>query len=108
MRAGFMAAAEDIVLENDRLRVVVSARSGGVSILSFYDKKNRREWIYTDENRIKRRSGKDTYDNQYFGGCEFMFPNDLPVSAENLKYLDHGFLWTANYVQQGVKEAKGA
>lgn len=103
-----MAAAKDTVLENDRLRIVASTRAGGVSILSVYDKKNRKEWIYTDGNRIRSRAGKDTYDNQYFGGCEFIFPNDLPVSAGNLEYRDHGFLWTANYVNRGVKETEGA
>lgn len=94
------------ILENEYLRVNISTLGKNVSILSIYNKKTGKEWIYSDKNKIKSRSAKESYDNQYFGGCEFLFPNDMPVFVMNKLFQDHGYLWTTDYCTNGVEETE--
>ncbi len=96
------------LLENDYLIIELSTAGNGLSVLSIYNKRTGKEWIYTDRDKLKIRTPEGTYDNQYYGGCEFIFPNDMPEMVEGLQYQDHGLLWTTEFTTSGLQAAKNS
>lgn len=85
---------EALVIENDRLRVVVLP-DFGARIWSLVDKAHDREMLWHHPRMSLRPPVYGaTYDNWFAGGWDELFPNDPPVTIGRETYPDHGELWS--------------
>lgn len=96
----------DWILEDDKLRVIISAHGGGVRLTSIYQKEYDKEWIRWKQQPLFGSGEAGEFDQQYCGGCEFLFPNDLPISGSGLELQDHGYLWTTLFKSKGIENEK--
>lgn len=90
-------------LENEDLKITISSEPAGVNIISLFGKKQKREWVRWKEEPIFSDSSSGIFDKQYRGGCEFLFPNDIPVEIEGRHFPDHGYLWATPFITDGLK-----
>lgn len=91
------------LIQNQRFQVQVSGGEAGLAVTSVGDLQYRKEWIYTDSSFDGQRGNDRSYDEQYGGGMEFLFPSDEKEFYEGISYEDHGILWRMPY--QVTKEA---
>lgn len=85
---------EALVLDNDRLRVVVLP-DFGARIWSIVDKAHDREMLWHHPRMPLRPPVHGAvYDNWFAGGWDELFPNDAPVVIDGEAYPDHGELWS--------------
>ena len=84
-----------LVLENDRLRVVVLPDLGG-KVWQVTDRRTRRDLLWQNP-RITARPVPfgSTYDDVFFGGWDELFPNDVPEELAGEPFPDHGELWAS-------------
>lgn len=82
-------------ISNEWVEVSAVAGKYGFIITSVKDLKNQKEWIYAEEQ--SERSIEKTFDEQYQGGVEFLFPGDEEEIFEEKLYKDHGELWRMPY-----------
>lgn len=97
------AIRKEFILENKYIRASVMVGNKGMSLVSFYDKTASREWIYVNSRKGRPVSPVQSYDSQYFGGAEFLFPNDFPMKSGRWKFPDHGYLWRTEYGTEGIR-----
>lgn len=91
-RFGFKA----IVLENELLRIEVLPEIGG-KIWSIFYKPRHREMLWHHPSIAPQCVGPgSSFDDNFAGGWDELFPNDAPVSIDGVEYPDHGEIWTAN------------
>jgi hypothetical protein len=83
-----------VVLENERVRVVVLPELGG-KVWEIHDLVTRRQLLWHNPrvrpSRVPFGSG---YDDVFSGGWDELFPNDVPEKLGEELYPDHGETWT--------------
>ena len=99
-----------ILMENRFLKLVILPELGG-KILRLIHKPSAKNLLW-ENPRLSPRPVHfgATYDDNFFGGWDELFPNDEPVSINGETYPDHGELWCqpwqyaleVNSEQQGV------
>ncbi len=84
-----------IVLENDRLRVVLLPELGG-KVWQISDRRAGRDLLWQNP-RITARPVPfgSVYDDVFFGGWDELFPNDVPEELDGEPFPDHGELWAS-------------
>lgn len=87
--------SQALVLENDRLRVVVLPELGG-KVWQISDRRTGRDLLWQNP-RIAARPVPfgSTYDDVFFGGWDELFPNDEPEELAGEPFPDHGELWAS-------------
>ena len=84
-----------LVLENDRLRVVVLPELGG-KIWQIAHLRAGRDLLWHNPRLTARPVPVGSnYDDVFFGGWDELFPNDLAEEIAGEPYPDHGELWAA-------------
>jgi galactose mutarotase-like enzyme len=84
-----------LVLENGRLRVVVLPELGG-KVWQVTDLRTGRDLLWQNPRLTARPVPfGSSYDDQFFGGWDELFPNDLAEEIAGEPYPDHGELWAA-------------
>jgi len=84
-----------LVLENDRLRVVVLPDLGG-KVWQVTDRRVRRDLLWQNPRTTARSVPfGSTYDDVFFGGWDELFPNDVPEELVGEAFPDHGELWAS-------------
>ncbi|WP_123040420.1 DUF4432 family protein [Cohnella candidum] len=83
-----------VMLENEWLKVVLMPELGA-KIWQITYKPRGRELLW-NHPRIKPRPlpFHSVYDDQFFGGWDELFPNDMPETIGEEAYPDHGEIWT--------------
>jgi len=83
-----------VILENDLLKVVVMPDLGAKIWQITY--KPRGKDLLWHNPRLKPRQlpFHSVYDDQFFGGWDELFPNDMPETIAEEAYPDHGEIWT--------------
>ena len=97
---------EVFVLENESMIVEIEIGITGLKITKIANKKTGRNWIYSLTPLKPCYDFTESFDAQYSGGAEFLFPNDLPCSINNYYYPDHGFLWRSRFKLEAYKETE--
>ncbi|HUL02474.1 MAG TPA: hypothetical protein VLV16_04480 [Gemmatimonadales bacterium] len=83
-----------VVLENERIRVVIVPQLGG-RVWELWDRERNRQWIWhRDGVPLSASSAGANYDEAWAGGWEELFPNDAPGAFEGRVLPDHGEWWT--------------
>lgn len=84
-----------LVLENDRLRVVVLPELGG-KVWQITDRHTGRDLLWQNP-RVTARPVPfgSVYDDVFFGGWDELFPNDVPEELDGEPFPDHGELWAS-------------
>lgn len=90
---------EQVILENDFLKVVILPEFGG-KITEIWDKRANYQWLWTDPSRkIRDRKIGESYESHDISGFDDCFPNigvsKYPLDS-SLELPDHGDLWTQN------------
>lgn len=80
-------------IRNSWREVRAYAGKSGFIICSLMDLEHGKEWIYTEAAVTQDRSVEKTFDEQYAGGMEFLFPGDEEEVFAGKGYKDHGILW---------------
>jgi hypothetical protein len=85
---------ETLSLGNDLLQTTIAPSLGG-KIISVYNRKLQREFIWLNKNipMHPHPAGSD-YDPNFIGGIDELIPNDIPETIDSVAYPDHGELWT--------------
>ncbi|MET1005903.1 MAG: hypothetical protein ABWX96_10155 [Propionibacteriaceae bacterium] len=88
-----IAGQQAVVLENSAVRIVALPGLGG-KILSLVDKRADAELLWRN-SRVPLRPASlgSSYDDQFIGGWDELFPNDLPEELAGEPVPDHGELW---------------
>lgn len=83
-----------VILENDLLKVVIMPDLGA-KIWQITYKPRGRDLLWQNP-RLKPRQlpFHSVYDDQFFGGWDELFPNDMPETIAGEAYPDHGEIWT--------------
>lgn len=88
---------KEFCLENEYLKVIILPDLGG-RIDSFVNKKNNKNWVWSNNNLNKSKVSKySEYDSNWQGGWEELFPNDAIEDFSWGKGLDHGELWSTSW-----------
>jgi hypothetical protein len=96
-----------IQLANDEITVVVYPRYGG-KIASFKSGQGNREWFWHNENlTLQPVPFAAPYDDNFYGGMDELFPNDLPGEWNGQPLPDHGELWSQEWNGKLVEEKSG-
>lgn len=83
-----------VVLENRHLRVVVCP-SLGARILHFEDRVTGHDMLWHNPALQHRPVAVgDSYDDNFAGGWDELFPNDSACQVGDVTYPDHGELWS--------------
>ncbi len=82
---------------NEKIRVQAVWGRQGFTITSLTDLRYQREWLYAESPFSGIRRDDQTFDCQYEGGMEFLFPSDEAEVFEKKEYQDHGMLWRMPY-----------
>ncbi|WP_274363811.1 DUF4432 family protein [Paenibacillus thermotolerans] len=93
-----------VILENELLKVVIMPDLGAKLWQLTYKPKGKD--LLWQNPRLKPRQlpFHTVYDDQFFGGWDELFPNDIPETIEGEAYPDHGEIWTLPW-QYAVVEA---
>ncbi len=84
-------------INNERIQVQAVWGRQGFTITSLKDLLFQKEWLYTESPFSGERRDTQTFDDQYEGGMEFLFPSDEAEVFEGKDYQDHGILWRMAY-----------
>ncbi len=91
-----MNGVEIFTGENDLLKFTIAPAAGG-KILSIYNKRLQKEFLWTNKNlNIAVYPAGTDYDSHFFGGIDELIPNDIPENINAVEYPDHGELWTTS------------
>ena len=89
-----LAGLEALVLTNDRLRVVILPQLGG-RVWEITQQASGRQLLWHNARvplaPVAFGSG---YDDNFLGGWDELFPNDLPEELAGEPYPDHGEVWS--------------
>jgi galactose mutarotase-like enzyme len=90
-----------ITLENEKLKVTIGT-GRGAKVESFIDKDTGKDWVWRPENIEKMTQGKtlglgESFDANWEGGWEEVFPNDAPSQIEGYELVDHGEVWRRSW-----------
>lgn len=99
-----------VTISNSWIESTVSIGKSGFVICSLKDLTNGKEWIYKEDRITEDRDGERTYDEQYAGGMEFLFPGDMEEMYAGRSYKDHGIIWRIPFevsISETRLEAKG-
>ena len=97
---------ETIVLENESLRLEIVPELG-CKIMSIFYKPAEKEILWRNPNiQPHRVNAGDSYDDNWAGGWDELFPNDESAELDGSAYPDHGELWTASWSAE-IEEADG-
>lgn len=84
-------------LTNDSLRVDVEPRRGA-RIESFFDTQTKKDWVWHPKNYHGKACSDvelgSSFDHNWEGGWEDIFPNDAPTKFVDKNLADHGELWS--------------
>ncbi len=84
-------------LENDRLKVVCDPENGA-RIHSFVDKHYQEEWVWRlDEKPPQPPHYGASFDANWRGGWQDIFPNDIKQTWHGRELVDHGDLWSQSW-----------
>ncbi|WP_313999397.1 DUF4432 family protein [uncultured Paenibacillus sp.] len=83
-----------LIMENDLLKIVIMPDLGAKIWQITY--KPRGKDLLWQNPRLKPRQlpFHAVYDDQFFGGWDELFPNDIPETLAGEAYPDHGEIWT--------------
>lgn len=84
-------------ISNEKVQVQAVWGKQGFTITSLQDLRYQKEWLYTESPFSGIRREDKTFDCQYEGGMEFLFPADEKERFEGKVYQDHGLLWRMPY-----------
>lgn len=84
-------------ISNQRFQVQAVWGQQGFTITSLKDLLYEKEWLYTERFFSGVRRNDQTFDQQYEGGMEFLFPSDEAEIFDGRIYQDHGVLWRMTY-----------
>jgi hypothetical protein len=88
-----LAGQQAVILENVAVRVVLLPGLGG-KVLSIIDKRVDRELLWRNDRVPVRPAAFGTsYDDQFLGGWDELYPNDMPEELAGESVPDHGELW---------------
>ncbi|WP_433158089.1 DUF5107 domain-containing protein [Kribbella sp. CA-247076] len=88
-----LAGQSAVILENRAIRVVVLPGLGG-KIMSIVDKRVDRELLWrNDRVPVRPAAFGSSYDDQFLGGWDELYPNDVPEELAGEAVPDHGELW---------------
>lgn len=90
---------------NSRIKIEFAYGSAGLLISSVTDMVHDHEWLYSDKSITMQRSPEKSFDEQYSGGMEFLFPGDEEEIFKNRRYRDHGQLWRIPFLVYKEKDA---
>lgn len=86
-----------LVLENELLRAVVLPELGG-KLWQLTGQQTGREFLWHNAQlQPGQVSFGATYDDNFFGGWDELFPNDVPEDLAGETFPDHGELWTPTW-----------
>ena len=84
---------ETIILENNCLKAVILPELGA-KMLHLVHKPSDTEMLWLNPSLTPHALPcGSSYDDNFFGGWDELFPNDEPVKIDGKKYPDHGELW---------------
>ncbi|MFG1910992.1 hypothetical protein [Kribbella sp. NPDC048928] len=88
-----LAGQQAVILENSATRVVVLPGLGG-KIISIVDKQADCELLWrNDRVPLRPAAFGSSYDDQFLGGWDELYPNDMPEELAGEPMPDHGELW---------------
>jgi galactose mutarotase-like enzyme len=97
---------ETVVIENENLRLEILPELGG-KIMSILYKPVDKEILWRNPGIAPHRvRAGDSYDDNWAGGWDEIFPNDEPAELDGSTYPDHGELWTTSWSAE-IEEADG-
>lgn len=86
-----------VELENEALYVKVLPTVGG-KIANLRSKSPEVEWLWTNPSlSLDDVNLEGAFDDNFYGGIDELFPNDLATSVSGRDLLDHGELWRRNW-----------
>lgn len=92
-----------IVLENDRLRIVVLPEAGA-KIWQIRYKPFEADLLWNNPSMLPSRQPLHaSYDDTWSGGWDELFPNDEPGNLQGLDLPDHGELWTGVWNSESLQ-----
>lgn len=97
-------------ISNSLIETSVYAGKYGFVIYSLRDLIHQKEWIYAEDTIAEDRSTEKSFDEQYAGGIEFLFPSDEEEIYGGYCYRDHGIMWRLPYrldIREDKLEAYG-
>jgi len=96
-QTGQLAHASQLVLTNPLLHLVIRPDLGG-RIDQLYDYRTGREWLWHPDNYDAQRSRwlpvGASFDQNWTGGWDEIFPNDAAGTFQDWNLVDHGELWS--------------
>jgi hypothetical protein len=96
-----------LVLDNGLVRVVILPELGG-KIWELRDLTTGRQFLWQNPRiqptKVQFAAG---YDDQFFGGWDELFPNDVPEALRGEEFPDHGETWTLAW-QWDLAQAVGS
>lgn len=88
------AGQSALIMENRLVRVVILPSLGG-KIISLVDKRADLELIWrNDRVPVRPAAFGSSYDDQFIGGWDELFPNDSAEELAGEPYPDHGEVWS--------------
>ena len=97
-----------VTIENDLLRFAVLPEAGA-KIISLVHKPTGKEILWRNaQTPPVRVSGGSSFDDNWAGGWDELFPNDEPASLQGDSYPDHGELWGADWAYELESRDGGA
>ena len=96
-----------VVLENRHLRVVICPALGA-RILHFEDRATGTDMLWHNPDVAHRPvSVGASYDDNFAGGWDELFPNDLEDAVGDVTYPDHGELWSQPWTASTMAAVEG-
>lgn len=86
-----------VEISNRKYCIKAVCAKTGFAITSLKDLSYDKEWIYAEKEILNDKNPKESFDSQYFGGMEFIFPSDEPEIYCGKVQKDHGMLWRFPY-----------
>lgn len=84
---------ETIIIENNLLKIIILPESGA-KIFRLIHKPSDKNLLWENSQLIPRSVPFGaSYDDNFFGGWDELFPNDEPITLNGEPYPDHGELW---------------
>lgn len=88
---------ETVILENESLRLEIVPEVGGKIVSIFYKPAGKEILWRNPKVPLRRVDAGASYDDNWAGGWDELFPNDEPAELDGAAYPDHGELWTARW-----------
>lgn len=93
-----------IQLENEEIIAVVYPRYGG-KISSFRSRNGEREWFWNNPVlELQAVEYGAPFDDNFYGGMDELFPNDLPTQINGMQLPDHGEFWSQAWDYDLIQE----